>query len=137
MSDLFDTSVWIEYLRGTESAACRHVERRLLTDPGTIVMTEVIGMELMAGPTDELALAKVAQLVDALTLVRLLPALDFPEAAALHRRARASGRTVRKLNDCLIAAVAIRADLTVVHRDSDFELIASVSDLRTHPLLET
>jgi predicted nucleic acid-binding protein len=136
VNELFDTSVWIEFLRGTESSACRYVESRLVADPSTIAATEVVGMELLAGPTDELALAKVTQLVDNLTLVRILPALDFPAAAALHRAARQRGRTVRKLNDCLIAAVAIRTGTPIVHRDADFEVIASISDLRTRSFVD-
>lgn len=137
MNELFDTSVWIEFLRGTESDACRHVEARLVSDPASIATTEVVAMELLAGPTDEMALAKVAQLVDNLTLVRVLPALDFPAAASLHRSARRSGRTVRKLNDCLIAATAIRTGMTLVHRDADFEVIASISDLTTRSFIDS
>jgi len=133
--ELFDTSVWVEFLRGTESAACRYVEARLIADPSSIAITEPVSMELLAGPTDELGLARITQLVDSLELVRIVPALDFPAAAALHRAARQSGRTVRRLNDCLIAAVAIRTATSLVHRDADFEVIASVSDLRTRSLI--
>lgn len=136
MIELFDTSVWVEFLRATGSPACRYVESRLLADPPTIAITEPVSMELLAGPTDELALAKIAQLVDSLTLIRILPALDFPAAAALHRAAREGGQTVRKLNDCLIAAVAIRTETTLVHRDADFEVIASIADLTTRSLID-
>lgn len=136
MIELFDTSVWVEFLRATDSPACRYVESRLLADPSTIAITEPVSMELLAGPTDELALAKIAQLVDSLTLIRILPALDFPAAAALPRAAREGGQTVRKLNDCLIAAVAIRTETTLVHRDADFEVIASIADLTTRSLID-
>ncbi|KGN39139.1 type II toxin-antitoxin system VapC family toxin [Knoellia subterranea] len=136
MTELFDTSVWIEFLRGTESPACQYVQARLLEDPGSIGVTEIVAMELLAGSTDELALAKVSQLVDSLTLIKIVPTLDFPAAAHLHRSARRSGRTVRKLQDCLIAAVAIRSEVTLVHRDADFEVIAAVAPLRTRPLIE-
>lgn len=40
------------------------------------------------------------------------------------------GKTVRSLVDCLIAAVAIRHDVAVVHRDVDYEVIAAVTSLR-------
>ncbi|WP_353953316.1 PIN domain nuclease [Knoellia sp. S7-12] len=136
MNELFDTSVWIEFLRGTESTASRYVGSRLVSDPSTIAITEPVTMELLAGPTNELALVKIAQLVDSLALVRIVPALDFPAAAALHRAARQNGRTVRKLNDCLIAAVAIRTDSVLVHRDADFDVVASISDLRTRSFIE-
>lgn len=134
--ELFDTSVWIEFLRGTESAACVFVQSRLLGDPSSVAVTEVVAMELLAGPTDDRAAAQIGHLVDSLMLLRVAPALDFPAAATLHRRARQRGRTVRKLNDCLIAAVAIRLGATVVHRDVDFEVIASISDLKTRSLID-
>lgn len=51
-------------------------------------------------------------------------------AVALYRVARKQGRTVRASADCLVAAAAIRHDLTVVHRDRDYTAIASVSTLR-------
>ncbi|KRE43472.1 type II toxin-antitoxin system VapC family toxin [Knoellia sp. Soil729] len=136
MTELLDTSVWIEFLRGTDSVACDYVQSRLLADPASVAVTEVVAMELLAGPTDERAAAQIGQLVDSLPLLRIAPALDFHAAAALHRSARRRGRTVRRLNDCLIAAVAIRVGATVVHRDADFELLASVSDLRTRSLID-
>jgi predicted nucleic acid-binding protein len=37
---------------------------------------------------------------------------------------------VRSLLDCLIAAIAIRHDATLVHRDRDFDTLAAVSPLR-------
>lgn len=42
------------------------------------------------------------------------------------------GMTVRKLVDCLIAAVAVRTRATLVHEDSDFDAIAAVAPLDTH-----
>jgi hypothetical protein len=38
---------------------------------------------------------------------------------------------VRKLIDCLIAAVAIRERATVLHNDGDFEVLARHTALRT------
>ena len=42
---------------------------------------------------------------------------------------RADGHPIRSLNDCLIAAVALRVGLPVGHRDADFERIAAVTGL--------
>lgn len=41
-----------------------------------------------------------------------------------------------KVIDCLIAAIALCAGATLVHRDADFEVIASVSDLRTRSFVQ-
>jgi predicted nucleic acid-binding protein len=44
------------------------------------------------------------------------------------------GETVRKLVDCLIAAVAVRADIEVLHADADFATLARHTELRVHAL---
>jgi predicted nucleic acid-binding protein len=51
-------------------------------------------------------------------------------ATDLYRAARRAGITVRSGVDCLIAACAIRNDLEVLHRDRDFDALATVSPLR-------
>ena len=40
------------------------------------------------------------------------------------------GETVRKLEDCLVATVALRHGATLLHRDHDFEVIARHAPLR-------
>jgi hypothetical protein len=55
------------------------------------------------------------------------PVID--EAVDLYRRARRAGITVRSGVDCLIAACALRHDLTVLHADRDFTGLARISHL--------
>jgi predicted nucleic acid-binding protein len=54
----------------------------------------------------------------------------FAQAVELYRSARRAGRTVRSSTDCLIAASALRHDLTVLHVDRDYRHLAEVSALR-------
>jgi len=75
-------------------------------------------------------IAVVETLVDGLGQLPLEPLIDFRSAATLYRDAKQFGHTVRSLVDCLVAAVALRHDATVVHLDRDFELLALVSPLR-------
>lgn len=82
-------------------------------------------MELLAGAVDERALAMIERLVAGMVQLRVQPALDYIAAAHIFRLARRRGRAVRKLNDCLIAAVAIRTQTHLVHKDADFEAIAT------------
>ena len=56
---------------------------------------------------------------------------DYEEAAALYRICRRNGQTVRKLIDCLIASVTIRAGLSILHADADFGVLARHTDLRS------
>ena len=91
--------------------------------------SEPISLELLAGATDR-SLPQLERLVEGLAVLDVDPHIDFRTAAALSRASRARGRTVRSLMDCLIAAVAIRHDAVLVHRDRDFEALAAVSSLR-------
>jgi predicted nucleic acid-binding protein len=58
----------------------------------------------------------------------------FEEAVLLYRAARRTGKTPRSSVDCLIAACALRHDLTVLHRDRDFEALTQVSILRARDI---
>lgn len=58
---------------------------------------------------------------------------SYERAAAIHRRCRVRGETVRNMTDCLIAAVAIREDVPILALDRDFEVIARHTPLRLHP----
>jgi predicted nucleic acid-binding protein len=130
---LLDTSGWIEYLRDTGSPACTEVAR-LLRRPQALATTEPIIMELLAGAPTPTALRDLETLTAGLTLLSVDITVDYHDAAAIYRAARSAGRTIRRMNDCLIAAIAARANATLVHRDADFDTIADVVPLDTRRL---
>ena len=117
---LVDTSAWVEFLRDTGSGVCQRVDD-LLDDE--IATCHPIRMEVLAGARDEHHLNQLRRL---LARASLLPtrATDYEAAAALYRTCRRSGATVRKLIDCLIAATAIRANISVLHADADYDTLA-------------
>ena len=125
---LLDTSVWVDYLRGIPGPAAEHV-RSLINDGASLSVTEPIVMELLAGAPDERALDRLEVLVSGLALLAVDARLDYRDAATIYRTARRRGLTVRKLVDCLIAAVALRTGARLVHKDADFEVIATVVPL--------
>ena len=53
----------------------------------------------------------------------------FLEAVDLYRRARRAGLTIRSGVDCLIAACAVRHQLTILHNGRDYPSLAKVSAL--------
>jgi predicted nucleic acid-binding protein len=130
---LLDTSGWIEYLRDTGSSACTEVARLLLR-PEALATTEPIIMELLAGASTPGALRQLETLTAGLPLLSVDLAVDYHDAAAIYRTVRSAGRTVRRMNDCLIAAVAARTNATLVHRDSDFDAIAAAVAVDTRRL---
>ncbi len=123
-----DTSAWIEFLRDTGSPACVAVDRLLDAD---LAVCDAISMEILAGARDEHHLARLRGLLSRAMMLPTTPA-DFDEAAALYRLCRSRGETVRKLIDCLIAAVTIRADAELLHADVDFGALARHTSLSIH-----
>lgn len=122
---LLDTSAWVDYLRGAPGPATQHV-RDLVRDGAPLAVTEPVVMELLAGAPDDRALERLEALVSGLPLLAVDAHLDYRAAAAIYRSARRRGLTVRRLVDCLIAAVAARTGARLVHKDVDFEVIATV-----------
>ena len=51
-------------------------------------------------------------------------------AIEIYRKLRKTGITIRKSNDCLIAAYAILGDLYLLHKDRDFEEMAKQIKLK-------
>jgi predicted nucleic acid-binding protein len=127
---LADSSAWIEYLRATESQVDRRLDELIGADADELVTTEVVVMEVLAGVSEESRVAQLRRVLDHFELVPVEGLSDFLEAAAIYRTCRRQGETVRTRFDCLIAAVAIRVDAAVLHKDRDFEAIARHTPLR-------
>lgn len=123
---LIDTSAWVEFLRDTGSRVCARVDALLGAD---IATCDPIRMEVLAGARDPVHLMQLRGLLGRATVLATLPA-DYEHAAAIYRTCRARGATVRSLMDCLIAAIAIREGVTVLHADADFDAIAQHTGLR-------
>lgn len=123
---LVDTSAWVEFLRNTGSPICTGVDEIL---DGDIATCDAIRMEVLAGARNEGHLNDLRRLLARASVVDTVPA-DYEEAAALYRTCRRGGETVRKVIDCLIGAIAIRADAPVLHSDSDFDVLARHTALR-------
>jgi predicted nucleic acid-binding protein len=126
---LADTSAWVEYLRATGSAAHLRL-RELVAADGELATTEVVVMELLAGAADEEQLTRLRRFLGRFQLLPVEGLADYEAAADLYRRCRAGGETVRKLTDCLIAAVALRHGAELLHRDHDFDVLARHTSLR-------
>lgn len=123
---LIDTSAWVEFLRDTDSSVCQRVDKVLSQK---IATCDAVRMEVLAGARNDEHLHQLRQLLARATVLRTEP-IDYDAAAALYRAGRRQGKTIRKLIDCLIAAVALRANVPILHMDADFDALARVSKLR-------
>jgi predicted nucleic acid-binding protein len=122
---LAESSAWIDYLRDTSDVADAF-ESSLRSQ--ALLTTDPVIMEVLAGarsPVEEERLSALLGTAQRLPCERA----DYVEAARIHRACRERGATVRGMLGCLIAAVAIRADVPLLHADRDFETIARCSGL--------
>jgi len=123
-----DSSAWIEFQRATGSPA--HVRLRTAVEGGELLATTgLVMLEVLAGARDERQARDLRRLLYRCTFLRLQEPLDYEAAAILYRACRRGGHTIRKLPDCLIAAVAIRTEAQLLHQDGDFDAIAEHSGL--------
>lgn len=129
---LVDTSAWVEFLRATGSTTHGQL-RRLIDTDADLRVTEVVVMEVLAGGRDDAHVAELRRLLGRWELVPTTGLEDFEQAAMLFRRCRRAGETIRAVTDCLIAAVALRAGLAILHQDRDFLALARHAPLRLLP----
>ena len=123
---LIDTSVWIEYLRGTDSTATTYVREHIGSETAT---TEPVLMELLAGASSRQRTLDLERLLLSQPWHPVDAGVDYRGAVDVYQATRATGHQPRSLQDCLIAAVALRNRVDVAHRDSDYEYIAQATGL--------
>jgi len=123
---LVDTSVWIAVLRDKTGSVVRAFRSRVGDD--LVVFSRFIQLELLQGARDE---HEWGRLDDYLSTQYYLEASEktWRNAARLYFELRRNGFTVRSPIDCCIACIAMESQAVLLHRDRDFETIASVSPL--------
>jgi predicted nucleic acid-binding protein len=129
---MVDTSAWVEFLRDTGSDVCARVDDLMGQDIGDIAICDPVRMEVLAGARNQRHLEDLQRLLARATVMPT-DSIDFDTAGRLYRICRGNGETVRKLLDCLIASVSMRAGLPVLHADADFDVLARHAGLLTHP----
>ena len=116
---LVDSSVWIDYLRGTASPQAEKLDALLGTVPlaiGDLILTEVL-----QGCATDREFNAVKRTLSTLHTVNLGGLELAIEAAKNFRKLRALGLTVRKTIDTVIATRCIMDGLELLHSDRDFD----------------
>ena len=131
---LVDTSVWIEFFRTPNGIDSFETE----VDLEEVVVCLPIIQEVLQGFDEQRAFNIAREAILALPIVESPLTWEvYAQAVDLYRSARRAGVTVRSGVDCLIAACAIRNDLTVLHHDRDFNNLARVAPLDTRDVSTT
>ena len=130
MTLLLDTSLWIDFTRARSPATLKQFIAPFVLDPEAH-LAEPVRFELLRSARPDETRQLEAQFA---TLPMLPTPTDlWQRAIALGQACRQTGRTVLSL-DLLVAAVALHHNAVLVSFDTDFEAIASVSELRLQRL---
>jgi predicted nucleic acid-binding protein len=116
---IVDSTVWIDYFRGRETAQTDWLDAHAATDP--IGLTDLILCEVLQGVRDERLLPKLQKDLSAFQLFDGGGANVALAAAANYRALRRRGRTVRGTIDCLIATFCMLNGHSLLHDDRDYD----------------
>lgn len=119
---LVDTSVWIDFFAGRDLKPVQCLERAIL-DNEDIALCGIVLTEILQGIADDRSYRRVPQYLEPLIMLPMTDAV-FIRAADIYRALRKKGTTIRKTNDCLIAATALEYHCHLLHHDRDFAAIA-------------
>lgn len=116
---LVDSSVWIDYFRGTGSAQTDLLDRSLGSRP--VGIGDLMLAEVLQGFDGEREFDKALAMLDALDLVEIGGREVAVQAARNFRLLRSRGITVRKTIDTLIATCCIADGLPLLYSGRDFD----------------
>lgn len=125
---IVDTTVWIDYLRGTDNAETGWLDQKLTHQ--RLGLTDLILCEVLQGIRDP---AMFEQVRDELLIFHLFETAgkQLAIASALnYRKLRDKGYTVRRTIDCLIATFCLQTGHELLHRDRDFDSFEKALGLR-------
>lgn len=129
---LVDSSVWISFLNGVNSAEATFLAACIAEDR-PLIIPGLVRTEVLLGARTEADALRVSQSLSAYPLVPEPTPADYEQAAAIHRACRARGYTIRSAIDCLIAQLCLRDGYELLARDRDFGAIANAFPLRRVP----
>src|SRR5260221_699471 len=127
-----DSSVWVDFFNKKTSPQIETVKSRLLSSAAKspFVILPIIIQEVLQGIEENKHYEIVKENLFGFEFVEFNSYEFAFKAAGLYRFLRKKGVTIRKANDCLIAAVCIENDFEIIHNDKDFDNIAKYTSLQ-------
>ena len=133
---LVDSSVWIDYFRGTPTPTPPTDRLDALLSTELLVIGDLILTEVLQGFVSERDFNQAKTLLTALPIVTLAGADVAIQAARNFRQLRSLGVTVRKTIDTVIATHCIENGIALLYSDRNFEPFVEhlglLSALREH-----
>ena len=126
---LVDSSVWIDYFRGSATPQSEKLDSLLGKEP--LAIGDLILAEVLQGFDSDRDFNQARKLLGSLALVQIGGGEIAVQAARNFRALQALGVTVRKTIDSLIATRCIEGGYTLLHSDRDFEPFVQHLGLRS------
>jgi predicted nucleic acid-binding protein len=121
---LIDTSVWIDFFKGIDTANVK-IFTSYLENDFPVFICPVIIQEILQGIKSDKEYARIKDSLFALNVLNDDAVETAIGAAEIYRILRKKGVTIRKSNDCLITFYALKYSLKILHNDRDFDKILS------------
>ena len=118
---LVDTSVWVDFFAGHHLPHVAALEQ-CIRDNENLALCGIILAEILQGIADDTTHRRVWRHLSPLIMLPM-PEMVFVRAADIYRKLRKKGITIRKSNDCIIAATALEHHCQLLHNDRDFRPI--------------
>lgn len=125
---LVDSSVWVDYFRGTITAQTDQLDRLLGREP--LAIGDLILAEVLQGFDSDRDFKAAQRLLTTLLIVEIGGREIAIQAARNYRLLRRRGVTVRKTIDTMIATRCIESGFDLLHSDRDFDAFAAYLGLR-------
>lgn len=129
---LVDSSVWISFLNGVNSAEAAFLAVCIAEDR-PLIIPGLVRMEVLLGARTEADALRISQSLSAYPLVPEPTPSDYERAATIYRTCRGRGHIIRSGIDCLIAQLCLRDGYELLATDRDFDAIGVAFPLRRVP----
>lgn len=116
---LIDSSVWIDYFRGTQTAETDRLD--VLLGDEILLTGDLVLTEVLQGFRSEKDFQTAKRLLTAFEVISLGGPAVAIEAAVNFRTLRKKGVTIRKTIDSVIATCCIKNKLALLYSDRDFD----------------
>lgn len=126
---LVDSSVWIDYFRGTATPQTERLDSLLGSEP--LAIGDLILAEVLQGFSSDRDFNQAKRLLTSLVMIELGGQGIAIQAAKNYRKLRALGITTRKTIDTVIATRCIEGGYTLLHSDRDFDPFVTHLGLRS------
>lgn len=114
-----DSSVWIDYFRGTSTPQAEMLDGLLGSEP--LLIGDLVLAEVLQGFQNDRDFNKARLLLASFQTVNVVDTPIAIQAARNFRILRSHGVTVRKTIDTLIATRCIKNGFVLLHNDKDFD----------------